>query len=252
MLKNKRPLLLMLASAALGYLVWLDNRPDGKASVAPLKDNEAGESRSARAAQEQPADGPRVPLGEAAGDPSGAHLVPPDEDHLKPGESRSAALAQAERMEVLGEDGSQPAQAQGARPIVQPGEPDAPAARPAEAESSSVMVLSNPLAKVEKESLKDWVERPLFAPTRRRPAVVDAANTKQTAAPEAAAPVYDLLGIMKEGERSLALLRKKVDGKNFRVVVGDMLGGWRVAKIEPTTVVLERADGSSQTVSLTR
>jgi hypothetical protein len=31
-----------------------------------------------------------------------------------------------------------------------------------------------------------------------------------------------------------------------------MIGGWRVAKMEPASVVLERTDGTSQTVPLSR
>jgi hypothetical protein len=127
-----------------------------------------------------------------------------------------------------------------------------PAAEP-EGETTNGLQLSNPLASFEKESLNDWVERPLFAPSRKRPPPA-AAGAKPTG-PVAAAPQiphYDLLGIVREGERALALLRKKVDGSNFRVEVGDMIGGWRVAKIEPSAVVLERADGQSQTVPLMR
>jgi hypothetical protein len=122
-----------------------------------------------------------------------------------------------------------------------------------EEETKNGLQLSNPLASFEKESLNDWVERPLFAPSRKRPpAAAAAANPIGPVAAVPQAPVYDLLGIVREGERALALLRKKVDGSNFRVEVGDMIGGWRVAKIEPSAVVLERADGQSQTVPLMR
>ena len=129
---------------------------------------------------------------------------------------------------------------------------DATAEGEAGSEMANGLQLSNPLASFEKESLKDWVERPLFAPSRKRPPATAAANPIGPVTAVAQAPVYDLLGIVREGERALALLRKKVDGSNFRVEVGDMLGGWRVAKIEPSAVVLERADGQSQTVPLMR
>jgi hypothetical protein len=127
------------------------------------------------------------------------------------------------------------------------------AAAEPEGETTNGLQLSNPLASFAKESLNDWVERPLFAPSRKRPPA--AAAGANPAGPVVAAPqipLYDLLGIVREGERALALLRKKVDGSNFRVEVGDMIGGWRVAKIEPSAVVLERADGQSQTVPLMR
>ncbi len=105
-----------------------------------------------------------------------------------------------------------------------------------------------------RQLLKDWVERPLFAPSRKRPAAVAtaaAAVTQQVAA-KLPPPTYDLLGIVRDGDRAIALLRKKGEGTSFRVEVGDMIGGWRVAKMEPASVVLEREDGTSQTVPLSR
>ena len=82
-------------------------------------------------------------------------------------------------------------------------------------------------------------------PDRKRPpAAAAAANPVGPVAAVPQAPVYDLLGIIREGERALALLRKKVDGSNFRVEVGDMIGGWRVAKIEPSAVCSSAPTGS--------
>jgi hypothetical protein len=133
-------------------------------------------------------------------------------------------------------------------------DPEGGAAQPeADGATPAAPQLANPLASFDKETLKDWVERPLFAPSRKRPppSEASAGSVKQNVAIPLA-PTYDLLGIIREGERALALLRKKGDGANFRVEVGDMIGGWRVAKIEPRSVVLERADGSSQTMTLTR
>ena len=179
MLKN-RPLLLMLVCAALGALVWYDNRPDASAPRGPVK--------------------------------------------VSPSAQSELALA--------------------------PGGDATPATEAAQA--AGVMQLANPLASLDKESLKDWVARPLFAPNRKRPPVVETATKIEQHAAVAAPSIYILLGIVLDGDRALALLRKRSDGKNFRVVVGDMIGGWRVAKIEPTTVVLENVDGSSQTMTLTR
>lgn len=188
MLKN-RPLLLMLLCAALGALVWFDNRQ------AASPENQAPVARQAD-----------VPASEQASQDS------------------QAADTEAEAAQTDGDGGT-----------------------------PNGLQLSNPLASFGKAKLKDWVERPLFAPSRKRPAAAEAAATpiKQVVATPLA-PSYDLLGIIREGERALALLRKKGDGANFRVEVGDMIGGWRVAKIEPTSVVLVRADGSSQTVPLAR
>ena len=115
------------------------------------------------------------------------------------------------------------------------------------------MNLTNPLASFDKSLLDDWVARPLFAPSRQRPPEV--ATAAPVATPRVTAnppPTFDLLGIVRDGARAIALLRKKGEGTSFRVEVGDMIGGWRVAKMEPSSVVLERADGTSQTVPLSR
>ncbi len=114
--------------------------------------------------------------------------------------------------------------------------------------------LRNPLADFDTALLKDWVERPLFAPSRKRPPAVAAAGPAlpRHAATQKPPPSYDLLGIVRDGARAIALLRKKGEGTSFRVEVGDMIGGWRVAKMEPASVVLERSDGTSQTVPLSK
>jgi hypothetical protein len=112
--------------------------------------------------------------------------------------------------------------------------------------------LDNPLASVEVAELQNWVERPLFASSRKRPPApgAGAQRTAARAISQQAAPSYDLLGILREGERAIALLRRKGEGTSFRVEVGDMIGGWRVARMEATSVLLERADGTAQTVEL--
>lgn len=130
----------------------------------------------------------------------------------------------------------------------------APAEIDAAAPTSEGLQLRNPLASFDKSLLKDWVERPLFAPSRQRPPTVagDKHPLSHRVADKRPPPSYDLLGILRDGDRAIALLRKKGDGTSFRVEVGDMIGGWRVAKMEPASVVLQREDGTSQTVPLVR
>lgn len=132
---------------------------------------------------------------------------------------------------------------------------EAAAAEPgAEEPASQALSLDNPLATIAPEELNDWAVRPLFAPSRKRPPQVAAGA--QRAGPSAervrAPSSYDLLGVMREGERAIALLRSKREGRSFRVEVGDTIGGWRVTRMEPTSVLLEREDGTSQTVALVR
>ena len=111
--------------------------------------------------------------------------------------------------------------------------------------------LGNPLAFFDKAKLKDTVERPLFASSRRRPPAVEVVERPVGQVGPKPQPLsYDLLGVVRRGDRAIAVLRKKSDRTSFRVEVGDMIGGWRVSKMDPTSVLLEREDGTSQTVPL--
>jgi hypothetical protein len=212
--QKNRPLLLILVCLALAGLVWLDNRRPG----------------DQRAPAQPAAPAPAEALAE---EPAGFDAGAPAADTSAPASEAAAPAA----------DSAAPGSDAGA----------APAETNVSAHDAVPLQLDNPLASFDKEQLKDWVERPLFAPSRKRPPAAAAAAqpVPQTAALPAA-PSYDLLGIISDGTRALALLQKKGEGSSFRVEVGDMIGGWRVAKIEPAAVVLERNDGTSQTVPLLR
>lgn len=111
--------------------------------------------------------------------------------------------------------------------------------------------IGNPLAALDKAALRDTVERPLFNPSRRRPPPLP--TPPVPAAPvivRPAPPSYDLLGVVTDGARAVALLRKVGDDASVRVEVGDMISGWRVAKVDARAVRLERDDGTAQTVTL--
>lgn len=112
------------------------------------------------------------------------------------------------------------------------------------------LALTNPLSSLSKEEFSDWVARPLFAPSRKRPP--EKAGVPAQAAAPAQVASYELLGIMREGPHALALLRNKVDGASLRVEIGDVVGGWRIAKIEREAVVLERGEDLAQTLPLQR
>ena len=118
--------------------------------------------------------------------------------------------------------------------------------------ASQTLKSANPLAAIKKLSLKATVERPLFAPSRHRPRPVKVVprrvvkKVKRKPKP----PLYVLLGILSDGDRAIALLREKSNGLNFRVEVGDVIGGWRVAKVEHRSVLLKWNDGRSMELSL--
>jgi hypothetical protein len=87
------------------------------------------------------------------------------------------------------------------------------------------------------------VERPLFSPDRRPAATA--------AAPEAESPPSDESGVhgqillagtaTDQGDRAVAILRDVTQGTQFRVWVGDEVGGWTIYAIKPREIVLENA-----------
>jgi hypothetical protein len=106
----------------------------------------------------------------------------------------------------------------------------------------------NPLASLHKESLRDMTERPLFAPTRRpppTPAPPEAAPVFEPPPAPPATPDYALLGIVRDGDRAIALLRSRSEGRNLRVEAGDVVGGWEIAAVETLSVRLKGRDGAA-------
>lgn len=103
----------------------------------------------------------------------------------------------------------------------------------------------NPLASFEKGALKNWVQRPLFAPSRKPP---PPAEVKQAVAPPKPPPDYQLIGVLLNQRRTIALLRSENSGAQYRVEVGDMIGGWLVKSVERDTVVLKRDEDTSQVI----
>jgi hypothetical protein len=110
----------------------------------------------------------------------------------------------------------------------------------------------NPLASLDKQSLRDMTERPLFTPTRRPPP--DPAPTQAEPAfappPAPSSPEFTLLGIIRNGDRATALLRSRSDGRNLRVEAGDTIGGWEIAAVETVSVKLKRKDGAAHELHL--
>ena len=108
-----------------------------------------------------------------------------------------------------------------------------------------VLRSGNPLASFEKESLKNWVQRPLFAPARKPPPPAEAKQAVEAPKPP---PDYQLIGVLLNQKRTIALLRSENSGAQYRVEVGDMIGGWLVASVERDTVVLKRDEDTSQII----
>ena len=112
----------------------------------------------------------------------------------------------------------------------------------------------NPLASLDKESLRDMIERPLFTPTRRPPPKPAPRETEAAFVPPpapASAPDYTLLGIIRDGDRAIALLHSRSDGRNLRMEAGDMIGGWEVADVDRVSVRLRGKDGTAHELRVT-
>ncbi|CCB66234.1 MULTISPECIES: hypothetical protein [unclassified Hyphomicrobium] len=117
--------------------------------------------------------------------------------------------------------------------------------RPATADKLSPPALGNPLVAVDKNSLSNWVERPLFAPSRRRPPPEVA--KAQAAAPKAP-PNYTFIGVILNAKKTVAVLRSVSNGANLHVEVGDTLGGWKVDSVDRTAVTLVHESDPAQVI----
>jgi hypothetical protein len=232
-MKN-RPLLLFLVCLALGALVWYDNRPADKPQRQAATPDPALQITQQPAGESEPA---------------------PSTDAVRP-EGDNSEYATRDRAEQKSGDEAAPAVGDSGEMAPSPeatGANGGDSETPAGSETTPQPQSGNPLASLDKESLKDWVERPLFAPSRKRPPpAVAAQGPVPVAGAKPLPPTYELMGVVSEKGRAVALLRKKIDGTSFSVEVGDMVGGWQVSKVEPRSVVLVRGDGTSETVSLFR
>jgi hypothetical protein len=115
----------------------------------------------------------------------------------------------------------------------------------------------NPLADLDVEVLRAMVERPLFTPSRRPPPMPETVVVPQSSIPAPLAPAspppsYILLGVIRDGDRAIALLRGREDGRNIRVEAGDVIGGWEISAVQQASVSLRRQDGALHEIPLTR
>jgi len=107
------------------------------------------------------------------------------------------------------------------------------------------LLTGNPLASYPKESLENWVQKPLFAPSRQRPPPAESKKVGQVQKPP---PEYRLVGVLLNPNRTVALLQSADGGANFHVEVGDLLKGWFVASVERDAVTLKRDDETPQVI----
>lgn len=117
--------------------------------------------------------------------------------------------------------------------------------------------LENPLASLDVAALGAIVERPLFTPSRRpppmpEPVIAPRLPVASPPAPPSPPPGYVLLGVIRDGDRAIALLRGREDGRNIRVEAGDVIGGWEISAVRPASVSLRGQDGTFHDIPLKR
>lgn len=88
------------------------------------------------------------------------------------------------------------------------------------------------------ELFADIDARPLFS-SQRQPLQ----DMTQTGPASVASSDFVLAGVIMGSERAVALLRSKSTSATMSALVGDVVNGWRVAKIDATTVTLRGAGG---------
>ena len=112
-----------------------------------------------------------------------------------------------------------------------------------EAEGAAA-ALANPVAALTLEALSATRERPLFSPARRLPPPPEAPPpAPPPPAAEAPAPpsppAVALLGIVSDPDGARAIVRAEAGNGIQRLAVGDTIGGWQVAEIGRTELVLK-------------
>ncbi|WP_342149034.1 hypothetical protein [Methylorubrum sp. SB2] len=101
----------------------------------------------------------------------------------------------------------------------------------------------NPLSRMAFKDLDGFRQRPLFAPSRRRPdqPVAYAAPLPLPEMPASPPPELRLVGIVAGVDRAVALVSRQ-EGASLSLRVGDQVDAWRVDRIAPDRVVLREGE----------
>jgi hypothetical protein len=97
-----------------------------------------------------------------------------------------------------------------------------------------------PPGKPPMSTFSEFVDRPLFTPSRRPPPPKTATPAETTAKSEN----FDLIGVIISSDERMALLQTLGTGEVLRAVEGQTVGGWEVQEIKPTQVVLKRGNAT--------
>ena len=126
------------------------------------------------------------------------------------------------------------------------------AAARTEEQGQAAAPLANPVAAQPLEQLPAIVDRSLFSPSRRPPAVppLPVAQAPAVSAPPSAPPNVILLGVVMDGQNARAVVQVGADKRLLRAQMGDDIDGWKVAQIDGRKVVLASQDGRFATYRL--
>ena len=115
-----------------------------------------------------------------------------------------------------------------------------------------VSLLANPLAKMRLSEFKETTSRPLFSKNRKAPTVkkIRIVRPKKRATRNVGRLNYTLMGVLADGDRSIALIRHNSSGRSLRVEQGDVIDGWVVNKIDIESLVFARKDGPELRVTI--
>jgi hypothetical protein len=101
----------------------------------------------------------------------------------------------------------------------------------------------NPIETVKLSSLKAFAERPLFTPKRRPTTIEDKAQAVAIETPDTD-PEFLLLGVTSGPEGSIARIATANSAERHSLRKGEMIDGWKLQAIDPSSVNLARAGES--------
>lgn len=126
-------------------------------------------------------------------------------------------------------------------------QPPQPAASGAPAEAAPL----NPLAGLAAESFGEFVDRPLFNPTRKPPPPVEDVEAAAVAEPQVAAPQagaraedFTLLAVAVAGDVRIAVLRWNKTNEVYHLKQGQLLEDWELRSVGEKDVTVGRDEVS--------
>lgn len=104
----------------------------------------------------------------------------------------------------------------------------------------------NPVVAIDRQLLRDTLDRPLFSSSRRQPVEQPPAPFEPPPPPPPPNPDdLKLIGVMIGREGAVALLRVKGQAQTASVRTGEIIDGWKITRIGPRELDVRKADVSA-------